>query len=206
MLLAGCVGKIHEFYYDTSNFYLEKALGSSSWTLPLSHPYHLLTLLCFCAGIILCPLGYGAIYRSAAGQWRHTYHLGARFRNNQDNKVQGLSHLSLKRRRNQNLVTMKFNMINWTLDTTITLALFLVSSTSPLTLILYLTVMSCGTPIVYFMGIEENRQRARDYFRSNMRIFIRSSRVSPTQESNPSSGKKKRRQPVNQEIFVDTPF
>ena len=62
MLLAGCVGKIHEFYYDTSDFYLEKALGSSSWSLPLSHPYHLLTLLCFCAGIILCPLGYGAIY------------------------------------------------------------------------------------------------------------------------------------------------
>ena len=67
MLLAGCVGKIHEFYYDTTDFYLEKALGSSSWTLPLSHHYHLLTLLCFCAGIILCPMGYGAIYRSAAG-------------------------------------------------------------------------------------------------------------------------------------------
>ena len=62
VLLAACVGKIHEFYYDTSDFYLEKAHGSSSWTLPLSHPYHLLTLLCFCAGIILCPLGYGAIY------------------------------------------------------------------------------------------------------------------------------------------------
>ena len=60
--VSACVGKIHEFYYDTSDFYLEKALGSSSWTLPLSHPYHLLTLLCFCAGIILCPLGYGAIY------------------------------------------------------------------------------------------------------------------------------------------------
>ena len=54
-----------------------------------------------------------------------------------------------------------------------------VSSTSPTTLILYLTVMSCGTPIVYFMGIEENRQRAQDYFRSNMRIFVPSSRVSP---------------------------
>ena len=60
---SACEGKIHEFYYNTSDFYVEKAHGSSSWALPLSHPYHLLTLLCFCAGIILCPLGYGAIYR-----------------------------------------------------------------------------------------------------------------------------------------------
>ena len=129
-----------------------------------------------------------------------------RFRDNQDTRVQGLSHVSLKRRRNQNLVTMKFNMINWALDTAITLTLFVVSSTSPLTLILYFTFMSCGTPTVYFMGIEENRKRAQDYFRSNMRIFIRSSRVSPAEESNLSTDQKKRRQSVNQEIYVDTPF
>ena len=62
MLFAGCVGKIHEFYYNTSDFYVERAQGSSSFNLPLFHPFHLLTILCFCAGIILCPLGYGAIY------------------------------------------------------------------------------------------------------------------------------------------------
>ena len=119
--------------------------------------------------------------------------------------MQGLSHVSLKRRRNQNLVTMKFNMINWALETLTTLTLFLVSSTSPPTLILYVTVMSCGTPIVYFMGIEENRQRAQDYFRSNMRIFVRSSRVSPSpvQQSHPATDHKQRRQTVSQDIIYD---
>ena len=125
--------------------------------------------------------------------------------------MQGLSHVSLKRRRNQNLVTMKFNMINWALETLTTLTLFLVSSTSPPTLILYVTVMSCGTPIVYFMGIEENRQRAQDYFRSNMRIFVRSARVSPSsspaQQSNPATHRKQRRQTVSQDIiYVNTCF
>ena len=125
--------------------------------------------------------------------------------------MQGLSHVSLKRRRNQNLVTMKFNMINWALETLTTLTLFLVSSTSPPTLILYVTVMSCGTPIVYFMGIEENRQRAQDYFRSNMRIFVRSSRVSPSsstaQESHPATHHKQRRQTVSEDnIYFNTCF
>ena len=122
-----------------------------------------------------------------------------------------MSHVSLKRRRNQNLVTMKFNMINWALETLTTLTLFLVSSTSPPTLILYVTVMSCGTPIVYFMGIEENRQRAQDYFRSNMRIFVRSSRVSPSsspsQQSHPATDHKQRRQTESQDIiYVNTCF
>ena len=122
--------------------------------------------------------------------------------------MQGLSHVSLKRRRNQNLVTMKFNMINWALETLTTLTLFLVSSTSPPTLILYVTVMSCGTPIVYFMGIEENRQRAQDYFRSNMRIFVRSSRISPSQQSLPATDhKQQRRETVSQDIiYVNTCF
>ena len=28
----------------------------------------------------------------------------------------------------------------------------------------YILVMSCGTPIVYYLGIEENRQQAREHF------------------------------------------
>ena len=48
------MGKINEFYDDTTDLFVEKALGRSSWTLPLSHPYHLLTLL--------CPLRYAATY------------------------------------------------------------------------------------------------------------------------------------------------
>ena len=36
--------------------------------------------------------------------------------------------------------------------------------------ILYFLVISCGTPLVYCLGIEENRQKAREYFDSRMRI------------------------------------
>ena len=31
---------------------------------------------------------------------------------------------------------------------------------------LYFVVNSCGTPLVYYLGIEENRRQAQDYFRT----------------------------------------
>ena len=34
---------------------------------------------------------------------------------------------------------------------------------------------------VYYMGIEDNRRQAENYFKSNMRIFIRGSRVGTDQ-------------------------
>ena len=59
--------------------------------------------------------------------------------------------------------------------------------------IVYVVTMSCGTPLVYYLGIEENRQTAQEYFRSNMRIF-RKSRQSATEgeERPPSSGEESR--------------
>ena len=51
-----------------------------------------------------------------------------RFRQQQDNKDSGISLSSRTRRKKQNLVTMKFNMFNWLLETVSTLlVLFSVS-------------------------------------------------------------------------------
>ena len=64
---------------------------------------------------------------------------------------------------------MQFNMINWILETVITF--LVVFKRERLFEIIYLLVISCGTPLVYYLGIEENRQLAREYFQLRIRIF-----------------------------------
>ena len=92
----------------------------------------------------------------------------SRFRKRQDNKV-GLSSSAKKARRKQNLVSMQFNMINWLVET---VSLFLVIFEDyEFFTILYLLVTSCGAPLVYYLGIEDNRLKAREYFQSRIRIF-----------------------------------
>ena len=87
----------------------------------------------------------------------------------QDKRVNGLSSSEKTRRKRRNLVSMQFNMFNWLLET---VSLILVHfSSSPFITIVYLLVTSCGTPLVYYLGIEENRQKAKEYFQSRMRIL-----------------------------------
>ena len=69
----------------------------------------------------------------------------------------------------RNLVSMRFNMMNWLLET-ISLVLVMIGEYK-LSIILYLLVTSCGTPLVYYLGIEENRRLAREHFNSRIRIF-----------------------------------
>ena len=64
---------------------------------------------------------------------------------------------------------MRFNMMNWLLET-ISLVLVMIGEYK-LSIILYLLVTSCGTPLVYYLGIEENRRLAREHFNSRIRIF-----------------------------------
>ena len=58
---------------------------------------------------------------------------------------------------------MKFNFINYLLET-LSVGLFLFEK-GPIIHFLYYVVNSCGTPLVYYLGIEENRMQAQDYFR-----------------------------------------
>ena len=74
---------------------------------------------------------------------------------------------------------MQFNMFNWLLQT---VSLILVTIVHYLLLdILYILVTSCGTPLVYYLGIEENRRLAKKQFQSRIRIF-RKKRVAPNEE------------------------
>ena len=74
---------------------------------------------------------------------------------------------------------MKFNMFNWILETFSTFLVFI--SLNRYFTLLYIVTISCGTPIVYFMGIEENRNLAKDYFKLNIRIFQKKS-IEPKHE------------------------
>ena len=99
-----------------------------------------------------------------------------RFRMGQDRKAPGLSSTAKALRKKRNLVSVRFNMINWVVES---VSLILVMFGENLLFkILYLLVNSCSTPLVYYLGIEENRQMARDYFQSRMRIF-RKNRLTP---------------------------
>ena len=116
-----------------------------------------------------------------------------RFRNNQDENVTGISRTARVLRKRSNLVTMRFNMINWLLET-VSLVLVMFKENVFLN-ILYLLVNSCGTPLVnqfniyffwyftdsfflvYFLGMEENRRVVREHFQS----MIRKNRVDPNQ-------------------------
>ena len=63
MLCSGCAGRHHEFYFHADSFYVARQAGSPQWLLPLSHPFHAATLLCFCASMLVVPAGYWSIYR-----------------------------------------------------------------------------------------------------------------------------------------------
>ena len=68
-----------------------------------------------------------------------------------------------KRRKHRNVVTMKFNLINYLVET-LSGILFLVVKNFFVDM-LYLLLNCCGTPLVYYLGIEENRKQAEQYIR-----------------------------------------
>ena len=94
-----------------------------------------------------------------------------RFREKQNKTVSGISENARKKRKNRNLVTMKFNLLNWLLEIISTL-MVLIDINRFFTL-LYVVVGSCGTPLVYFIGIEENRKCVQEYFKLSIRISKR---------------------------------
>ena len=62
---------------------------------------------------------------------------------------------------------MKFNMINWVLETLCTILVLM--KVNRIFYILYLFINATGTPLVYYLGIEANRKSAKEYFKSNIR-------------------------------------
>ena len=84
----------------------------------------------------------------------------------QTKSVPGLSENAKLKRINNNLVTMKYNVINNIL-TILSLLIFLIMR-SDIALIVYLSVIACGSPLVYLFGIEENRKNLKKLLKSNL--------------------------------------
>ena len=63
---------------------------------------------------------------------------------------------------------MKFNIFNWLLETVGTVLVFF--NKHKFVTVLYILVISVGTPLVYYMGIEENRNDVKRIVSSKITI------------------------------------
>ena len=77
--------------------------------------------------------------------------------------MNGLSTAAKIARKRRNLVSTQFNMFNWLLET-VCLVLVMFDEKQILT--------------IYYLGIEENRKKAREHFQLRIRIF-KKNRVAP---------------------------
>ena len=73
---------------------------------------------------------------------------------------------------------MKFNLINWILET-ISILINTVISSNDLNIIIYILVNSCGIPLVYIMGIEENRKTVKQILMSQINFLTKKNKVAP---------------------------
>ena len=78
----------------------------------------------------------------------------------QNENAVGMSEAARARRKHRNVVTMKFNLVNYLLET-VSMVLAL-AVRGYLVGLLQLLVTSCGTPLVYYLGMEDNRQEGDD--------------------------------------------
>ena len=91
-----------------------------------------------------------------------------RFIEKQNNKDLGLTSIAVSRRRNRNLVSIKINLINWILQTVATALPVILSNN--LGISLYIIIVSTGTPLIYYFGIEENRVHAINNIKSKIDV------------------------------------
>ena len=120
-----------------------------------------------------------------------------RFVKNQNKIVQGLSKEAKSKRRQRNLVTMKFNFLNWMLET-ITI-LIVVINPNELMNVIYNFVNSSGTPLVYFLGIEENRKAMKQNLVTKMNVAHKMLTPGQDQEQKVDNENKTKTVPENRE-------
>jgi len=146
------VGRIQDFFYHDNNFLDGKSVGSPTWSLPVTHPFHLATLIMFISHILLIPIGY--------------YRLFSFVKQNNSNLGDSISAKSRVRKKQQNLVSAKFNFLNWLLEA-VSLVIVL-SGYNKVTTVVYILLTSCGPPCIYFLGVEEQRRAVRRYLSSRI--------------------------------------
>ena len=158
-MTKACLEKRDMFYYNQENFSGTWLQSSSVWLLPAYHPFRLLNSVSFFSSTILVPFGYVMIFK---------------FCQKQNSRALGLSERARNSRKQRNLVNVKFNLLNWILDT-VSLGLVMISGEDYQ--IIYLLVISCGHPHLYLMGIQEEREETKNYSKSKIRIFQRKGKL-----------------------------
>ena len=118
--------------------------------LPFWHPFCVLNVVVFLSDPIMVPFFYTRIYL---------------FRKRLNEKKLGLGEAALMRRKQRNIVQMKFHLFTWIWESLTILLLF----SRPGLKLVYALCMSCGSPLLYFLGIEENRVVTWEHLKS---IFV----------------------------------
>ena len=136
-----CLGKEDIFHSEFEQFDIGLRLV---WLFPIYHPFHLLSILAFFSFTIIVPLGYVCIYT---------------FRRQMNRNIQGLSDESINFRKKRNLVTTKYNLFIWISEVFCSVSILF--SNSNIVIILYFALPSTVSPILYFIGILENREHMR---------------------------------------------
>ena len=147
------------FYYKEKNTFFQFCRGKTNlkadihWDLPLSNPFRLFHLGSFLSNLFISPLLYIHIFyfRRSNGQGL------------------GLNDQTLKARRRRNVVSAIFNFLVC-LTGNIFLVVFLMVGIEGRNVVLYMVLESCCTPVLYFVGIESNRERMRNFLRDRVRM------------------------------------
>ena len=95
----------------------------------------------------------------------------------QTNTVAGLSQAAKTKRNNRNLVSMKYNLMNHILY--MTGGLIYLITRNNLTAMIHFLILSCGSPLIYLLGIEENRKKTQALLKSKIEIFEKKKTRSP---------------------------
>ena len=96
--------------------------------------------------------------------------LNSRARRKQDNKVTGLNPTSLQKRKRRNVVTMRYNMFISLLEFG-SLMVFFIWGRNNTSEIIYSLISLGGTPLIYHLGMEDNRNNDIAHAKNSLKIF-----------------------------------
>ena len=148
-----CTGREHEFYYNKMDFTEELNKSSNYFDLSPFNPFRVIfNFIVLFGGNIGIPLLYGITYM---------------FTKAQNKFATGLSDEAKQRRRQKNLVSIRFNLMNWMLESL--MILMIIMTTKKMFQTTFILVTSIGTPLIYYLGIEENRKQIKDFYRQQIR-------------------------------------
>ena len=117
------------------------------------HPFRVIfNFIVIFGGSIGIPLLYGLTYK---------------FTMNRNKIASGLSDEAKQRRRQRNLVSIRFNLMNWMLESVMIMMIFM--TTDKMFQTTFILVTSIGTPLIYYLGIEENRKQIEEFYRNQIR-------------------------------------